>query len=325
MTYSIAQIIQAEAGGNAAGGFAVASTIQNRAQSGLFGTSDPLAIVNQPGQFAGNLTGPGGPGYVPPLSAVTPQNQAYADAIQNGTLSQYGNTGNALYFQSNQGQASTVVGGSSPNIGGNYFSDQMGQPSGSFIAPSYGGANAVGENDIYSDFTGGTVPNDVVGGTITTGDGDIFGTLSGGVSGGGVATGAAGSADFGDLPDNIFDGSTALPSDAATAVSGVNASSLASSLGGAAGGGIPINLTDEGQLPSSVSGAGTAAKAGLTTAGSDVQTAAGGLAGTAASIINSAEAYTSKAIVVIALVLMGAIFVALGLGLFGKRELAAVT
>jgi hypothetical protein len=46
---------------------------------------------------------------------------ALASAIQNGTLSNYGDTGNAQYFQSNQGQASTVVGGNSANIGGNYF------------------------------------------------------------------------------------------------------------------------------------------------------------------------------------------------------------
>jgi hypothetical protein len=45
---------------------------------------------------------------------------ALASAIQNGTLSNY-DTGNAQYFQSNQGQASTVVGGNSANIGGNYF------------------------------------------------------------------------------------------------------------------------------------------------------------------------------------------------------------
>jgi hypothetical protein len=128
--------------------------------------------------------------------------------------------------------------------------------------------------------------------------------------------------DWSNLPDNAFDNSTVAP--AITSGAAATAATPATAAAGGAGG-IAVNLTDETQLPSSVSGAGTAAKAGLTTAGSDVQTAAGGLAGTAASIVNSAEAYTSKAIVVIALVLMGAIFVALGLGLFGKRELAAIT
>lgn len=135
-TYSIAQIIQGEAA-TPAGQFAVASTIYNRARNGGFGGSDPLAVANAPGQFTGHLNSPSGPGAVP--TTVSPTAQTFADAVQNGTLTNYGNPGNALFFQSNQGQPSTVVGGASVNIGGNYFTDRAGQPSPNFVPPSYGG------------------------------------------------------------------------------------------------------------------------------------------------------------------------------------------
>jgi hypothetical protein len=127
--------------------------------------------------------------------------------------------------------------------------------------------------------------------------------------------------DWSNLPDNVFDNSTVAPAVA----SGAAATAATPATAAVGAGGIAVNLTDETGLPSSVSGAGTAAKAGLTTAGSDVQMAAGGLAGTSASIINSAEAYTSRAFVMIALVVMGVIFAAFGLSIFGKRTLAAIT
>jgi len=133
-TYSIAQIIQAEAA-TPEGQFAVASTIFNRSRSPLFGSSNPLDIANAPGQFAGHLGG-SNPGFVPAHPSAFAQQ--LADAVQNGNLSDYGDPGNALYFQSNQGQPSTVVGGRSAYIGGNYFTDQFGQPSANFQAPSFG-------------------------------------------------------------------------------------------------------------------------------------------------------------------------------------------
>jgi hypothetical protein len=68
-----------------------------------------------------------------------------------------------------------------------------------------------------------------------------------------------------------------------------------------------------------VTKAGTEVQAGATAAGSDIEKAAGGIAGTAASIFNSLETYTSSAFVVIALSVFGLIFVAFGLSMFGKR------
>lgn len=138
-TYSLAQVIQAEAA-TPEGQFAVASTIFNRTNAGTFGGSDPLSVANAPGQFAGHLVSPSGPGAVP--TTVSPFAQQMADALQGGTLSNYGNTGNALFFQSNQGQPSTVVGGASVNIGGNFFSDRSGQPSTNFQAPVFGGTTS---------------------------------------------------------------------------------------------------------------------------------------------------------------------------------------
>lgn len=314
--YTLAQIIQAEAGSDPAGGFAVASTIQNRAQSGLFGTSDPTEIVNQPGQFAGSLTGANGPGNVPAISQITSQNQAYADAIQNGTLSQFGNTGNALYFQSNQGQASTVVGGSSANIGGNYFSNRMGQPDSAFVAPQFGGAGgAGGANDTFDGVSfDGSTTGGIVNTTGNTG-GESFTTApDGSIDISQFSTPST--VDFGDLADNTFDGA-ADPAAVASGAGGAAGAGIA----GVAGGGIAVDLTD----PTNVAiNAGKDIQAGAGTVGQDVQTSAGGIAGTAASILNSFEAYTSRAFVVAALVLLGALFIAFGLGMFGKREAASV-
>ena len=62
--------------------------------------------------------------------------------------------------------------------------------------------------------------------------------------------------------------------------------------------------------------AGGAVQKGLGTAGTDVENAAGGIAGTLASTINSIEQYTSSAFVIAALVVLGAIMLAYGLGLF---------
>jgi Cell Wall Hydrolase len=127
MTGTLAQTIQGEAGGSgAAGMFAVAATIANRANAGTFpGGSDPTAIVNAPQQFVGFSATP---------SATA---QTFANAIQNGTLSNYGSLGNAVNFQS-VGHA--TMGGNSVNIGGNVFSDNLGPASSNFVAPAYGGA-----------------------------------------------------------------------------------------------------------------------------------------------------------------------------------------
>lgn len=99
---------------------------------------------------------------------------------------------------------------------------------------------------------------------------------------------------------------------------------------GAAGGqaistgtGQPVNITDLGGLDTSVTGAGKAAQAGATTAGTDIQQSASGIAGTAASALNSIEGYASGAVIVIALVLLGLVFVAFGLGMFKHNIIPA--
>jgi hypothetical protein len=127
MTGTLAQTIQGEAGASGASGmFAVAATIANRQAAGTFpGGTDLNAIVNAPQQFVGFNATP------------SPTAQALATALQNGTLSQYGSTGNAVNFQS--GGAAVTAGGNSVNIGGNIFSDRFGPASSNFVAPSYAG------------------------------------------------------------------------------------------------------------------------------------------------------------------------------------------
>lgn len=171
MSGSVAATIQGEAGSDPANQFAVASVIYNRIQAGTFpGGSNAFAVVNAPSQFIGSAS---------PNSSA----QQFADAIENGTLGQYGTTGNALYFQT-AGSATTL--GSNPNavnIGGNNYSDEWGSPSSSFVAPSYGGG-AAGSDGNPNTFTGSNGNLDVGGG------GDIGTPGYGGSYGGGLDPGA---------------------------------------------------------------------------------------------------------------------------------------
>lgn len=146
MTGTVAQTIQGEAGSDPNAQFAVASTIYNRLNSGNFNaygaSGGAYGIVNAPQQYVGFSA-------TPNASA-----QMFADAIDNGTLSQYGNTGNATFFQQT-GSATTL--GSNPNavnIGGNNFSDQWGSPSANFVAPSYTGMGA--SSGVIDNASGGT-------------------------------------------------------------------------------------------------------------------------------------------------------------------------
>ena len=161
MTGTLAQTIQGEAGGSgAAGMFAVAATIQNRINAGTFpGGSDATAIVNAPQQFVGFSANP------------SPTATTFANAIQNGTLSNYGSLGNAVNFQS-VGHA--TMGGNSVNIGGNVFSDNLGPASSNFQAPQYGGAGTLanGAPDTSSGLAAGsgagvTANSDPLGSSVT--------------------------------------------------------------------------------------------------------------------------------------------------------------
>src|SRR5208283_4596980 len=86
---ALAQIIQGEAS-NPADQFGVAATIQNRASInyGGYGT-DAYSQATAPSQFSAW-----------PNALQQPSQNAtnLANALVNGTLSDYGNTGNALYY-----------------------------------------------------------------------------------------------------------------------------------------------------------------------------------------------------------------------------------
>ena len=140
MAGSLASTIQGEAGSNPANQFAVASTIYNRMQAGTFpGGTDPYAIVNAPSQFVGSAT--------PNATA-----QQFADAISNGTLPQYGNVGNATFFQTTG--SNTTLGSVGYDIGGNAFSDQWGAPSSGFQPPQYGASGGNGNGSATSSGIG---------------------------------------------------------------------------------------------------------------------------------------------------------------------------
>lgn len=153
MTGTLAQTIQGEAGSDPQAQFAVATTIYNRAKAGNFpGGNNPDAIVNAPQQYVGYNANPN--------SSAT----ALADAIQNGTLDQFGTVGNAVNFQSGPTAAANGL-TAGTNIGGNWFSDRFGAPTGNFQPPVFGGQ-------------GGTLEA-ALGGMVTPAAGPAAGALSG--------------------------------------------------------------------------------------------------------------------------------------------------
>lgn len=156
MVGTVAGTIQGEAGSNPANQFAVASVIYNRMQTQGF-PSDAYSVVNAPSQFTGYSANPN-------QSA-----QQFADAIQNGTLGQYGNTGNALYFQT--AGSDTTLGSRSPgviNIGGNNYSDQWGSPSSDFQAPAYGDTSGNSSSGTPSEFSFSQAGTDPSGNPLST-------------------------------------------------------------------------------------------------------------------------------------------------------------
>jgi hypothetical protein len=135
------------------------------------------------------------------------------------------------------------------------------------------------------------------------------------VSGNPLGFGASGSTDG--STSSTFTGS---PAD----LTGISSAGAVGTQGtvGTIGAGTPVDITDLSGLDTDVTGAGKAVQSGATTIGSDTTTAASGLTGTLASAVNSLETYTSSTFVVVALVVMGVIFVAFGLGMFGKQQIA---
>jgi hypothetical protein len=160
MTGTLAQTIQGEAGSDPAAQFAVATTIYNRMQAGNFpGGNNPNAIVNAPLQYVGYSAQPN-------QSA-----QVLADAIQNGTLANYGTVGNAVNFQSGPTAAMNGL-TSGANVGGNWFSNAFGPPTPGFIPPSFG-ASSIATGDP------GNASSGIAGGSGAGSTGGLLATVAG--------------------------------------------------------------------------------------------------------------------------------------------------
>jgi hypothetical protein len=114
--------------------------------------------------------------------------------------------------------------------------------------------------------------------------------------------------------------STGSPADL-TGISSAGAVGMQGSVGTVAGAGsAPVGITDLPGADTPITGAGKSVQSGVGTVGGDITSGVGGLTGTAASAISSLETYTYSAFVGIALVVMGIIFIAFGLGVFGKHR-----
>jgi hypothetical protein len=147
-----------EAGSDPAAQFAVAATINNRLQAGNFpGVSGgAYGVVNAPSQYVGFSA-------TPNASA-----QAFADAIDQGTLGQYGNVGNATFFQTAGSNTTLGRNPNTTNIGGNNFSDAWGNPTANFQAPQFNGFGT--STGVADNASGGTPASDQ----------SLFGSIFGG-------------------------------------------------------------------------------------------------------------------------------------------------
>jgi Phage tail lysozyme len=173
---------------------------------------------------------------------------------------------------------------------------------------NFAGGGASLPDDQFSEFTGNL--SDIS-------EPSALGSLGVGEATAPIVTGSAGTADFDQLPDNIFDGADD-PVAATTSLTGAAGGATAGA------GGTPITITDLPATDTAITGAGKAVQAGAGTIGSDVTSAAGGITGTAASAINSLEMYTSSTFVVVAIAIMGIVFVAFGLGFFKPKQVLSV-
>lgn len=283
MSGSIAGTIQGEAGSDPAAQFAVASTIFNRMKLGTFpGGSSPDAIVNAPSQFTGFSSSPNDTA------------QTFAQAIVDGTLPQYGDTGNAVNFQSGQTAINSGI-SAGTNIGGNFFSDNLGPPSSNFVAPSFGGSSDVSAADQAGG--GGTIDFSIVPGsnqTLDLGGNPAVAPVDNGTAAGGVFDPTTG------MGTGAFDAGSAVTGaagDAAGAAAGAVTGAATGALGAVTGG-----LTGLAGIPDAIKTAGT--------------TIAKGIGDQVANTFTAAENYAGRGVVILVAIV---IFLA-GIYLLVPRE-----
>jgi hypothetical protein len=143
---------------------------------------------------------------------------------------------------------------------------------------------------------------------------------SGGLGSAYTSSGGIGLGDVGGSGDYLsgVTGST-LSGAGLYGAAGTTAGTLSGAGGlGSVGGGVAVDLTDPTGVASQ---AGSSVQKGLGTVGSDATSSTNSLDSYAASAVNSLEQSFGEAFLMIALVVMGIILVAFGLGLFGKDRL----
>lgn len=294
----LAQIIAGESNGTPGDDFGVASTIYNRTQ-GVSGYNGPgfgltgTGAATAPLQFSAYPNGLGNP---------TPNQLALATAINNGTLSNYGDTGNATYYNAAgyayQNNGSNAFGANASGLPSNVYSDQyQQQPSSNFQLPQVSDAQPVSngplqdlgspdEASMYDQYSGfGAGNGDMNSGALT------YPSLEGG-AGGSFAAGnpiGYGNADLAPAPGSA---STAAPSPLGPNQGTPNLGGGASQTNPSANpqgaftsaGGSPVTVTnasDTGQV------AGQAVQTGLNTVATTATTVEQSAATTGTSWLNS--------------------------------------
>lgn len=291
----LAGIIQGEAR-NPNDQFGVASTIYNRT-IGASGYTGPgygqsaFDAATARGQFSA---------YPNAMQTPTPYATQLATALVNGNLSDYGNTGNATYYNAPNYNAAYSSGvGNSYGAGTNQYSDAYNSPpSSNFVLPQAGaasstggsgGTDAFGPMSVGPDTSGTFQPSttsgmesSVAGSDSLTGLGHLspaydpngvgYNALTTGMNG---ATTAPDLSASGGVPSNLNYG------DFTTQPMGITAPTA--DAGQAGQGGVPVNITDLSNLPKAVTEAGKAVGSGETSLSQGVQSAASNLGQTAVS------------------------------------------
>jgi hypothetical protein len=326
-TYTLASIIQGEAS-SYEGQQAVASVINNRANAGFY-DGTVLGNALAPNQFQGQTT-------------PTPQALSIATQLQNGTLAD--NTGGALYYAnpsaSTASWARSLNDTNALNIGGNYFTDQQGPASQTYIQNNgIGGATPAPPSYTPNSPTGSPIGGD---GTNIADQGysppytDPSQTDSGGIyAPQGIGSSGSGFYNLGQTPMSVSGDINAIgapagsasytteplsnPSQPMTSAPGTTGSQGYSQTNPLTNNAVLSDIYTLG-IPQQIAAASTAATQASQATNQQNAADTGTLSGTLASSVNAALASGTSLFVRAGILLFGLIFLAGGVWFFSRQE-----
>jgi hypothetical protein len=321
---TIAAIIQGEAR-SPADQFGVAASMQNRLDQGMMGSDGgAFGVATAPAQYSA---------YPNAMQTPTPYATNLATALVNGNLSDYGNTGNATYYNAwgyNQNYASGT--GNDYGYKTNQYSDRFNDaPSNNFVLPQANGvtdasvaaysppyandASAIDPTQAQAGAANGTFANTPLTGLGVGGGNPYSGTDASGLPN----FGATGPNNNGPNPFSNTDASgtptLGAPSQGNSSGTGQGVIAGTDSATGA-----PIYLTDPNAVASK---AGASVQSGLETASKSWTQGVKDLIAEATGLTQYAGNFFSDTLPRIGFAVLALILIAFGLWFMGKERVAA--